>query len=285
VLADHDFSHDGEVFAAPTRDSRALPIAGLRVAFWEDNGFFSPAPAVGRGVRFAVRALQDAGAVVESIPPPKIAEAMFLFTAAMSADAGADMERHLRGSRVDRRLAQLLLAGRVPGFLRPLVAWAVAKSGAQHRAGLVRAVSHRSADEYWQLTHKITLVRRKFLDNFAARFDALIVPPYALPAPRHDQAVDLIAAAGDTMFVSLLGIPSGVVPVTRVRAGEESARQSSRELTVRTGLRAEQESAGLPIGVQVAANFWREDVVLAVMRAIEAAARRAADFPVTPVTP
>jgi fatty acid amide hydrolase len=31
----------------------------------------------------------------------------------------------------------------------------------------------------------------------------------------------------------------------------------------------EQESVGLPVGVQVAARHWREDIVLAVMAAIE----------------
>jgi Asp-tRNA(Asn)/Glu-tRNA(Gln) amidotransferase A subunit family amidase len=30
------------------------------------------------------------------------------------------------------------------------------------------------------------------------------------------------------------------------------------------------DSVGLPIGVQVTADYWREDVVLAVMKAIEA---------------
>jgi fatty acid amide hydrolase len=60
------------------------------------------------------------------------------------------------------------------------------------------------------------------------------------------------------------------VPVTRVRPGEESVRPASRELADRTAQNAEQGSAGLPVGVQVVSHFWREDIVLAVMRAIEA---------------
>ncbi len=50
-----------------------------------------------------------------------------------------------------------------------------------------------------------------------------------------------------------------------------------------SGLRGvEQGSVGLPIGVQVMARHWREDVVLAVMRALEHAFRALPDFPLHP---
>jgi hypothetical protein len=39
------------------------------------------------------------------------------------------------------------------------------------------------------------------------------------------------------------------------------------------------------VAVQVVAPWWREDVVLAVMRAIEERARETEDYPVTPVDP
>ena len=44
-------------------------------------------------------------------------------------------------------------------------------------------------------------------------------------------------------------------------------------------------SAGLPVGVQVAARPWREHQALAVMAAIEAAVQTSADFPRTPILP
>ena len=42
---------------------------------------------------------------------------------------------------------------------------------------------------------------------------------------------------------------------------------------------------GLPIGVQVVARPWREQVALAVMLAIQQGASRLADFPLTPHPP
>ena len=47
-------------------------------------------------------------------------------------------------------------------------------------------------------------------------------------------------------------------------------------------MEADRNSAGLPVGVQLMGRPWRGDVVLAAMRVIEQAARKTADFPVTP---
>jgi fatty acid amide hydrolase len=42
-------------------------------------------------------------------------------------------------------------------------------------------------------------------------------------------------------------------------------------------------SEGLPIGVQVVARPWREDVVLVIMDALESAARERREYPRTPI--
>jgi fatty acid amide hydrolase len=77
----------------------------------------------------------------------------------------------------------------------------------------------------------------------------------------------------------VLGYPAGVVPVSRVRAGEESARRGSLDLVQRAAREAEQGSAGLPLGVQVVARPWREHVALAAMQAIQEGARTHDDYP------
>jgi fatty acid amide hydrolase len=51
---------------------------------------------------------------------------------------------------------------------------------------------------------------------------------------------------------------------------------------VRSARHVESGSTGLPIGVQVLARHWREDVVLAVMGALERAFRARPDFPLRP---
>ncbi|HUM26159.1 MAG TPA: hypothetical protein PKN81_08005, partial [Anaerolineales bacterium] len=82
---------------------------------------------------------------------------------------------------------------------------------------------------------------------------------------------------------NVLGMPAGVVAAGRVRAGEESDRQPSRDSVEQAALRVETGSVGLPVGVQVAARHWREDVALAVMSALENHFESQSDYPTRPV--
>jgi amidase len=91
------------------------------------------------------------------------------------------------------------------------------------------------------------------LDDFRARmrgflrdFDAVLSPVAAFPALPHGRSIDDTVFRGFsyTMTHNLTGWPAAVV-----RCGESAA--------------------GLPIGVQVAAAPWREDIALAVARRLE----------------
>ena len=73
-----------------------------------------------------------------------------------------------------------------------------------------------------------------------------------------------------------------MVAATRVRPGEESDRPPSRDPVERAARAVEEGSAGLPVGVQVVARHWREDVALAVMAALEAHFRNRPDYPARP---
>jgi len=85
-----------------------------------------------------------------------------------------------------------------------------------------------------------------------------------------------------TDISNVTGFPAGVVPVTRVRANEESDRPQRRDLMDRVARESERGSAGLPIAVQVIARPWRDHVALAAMAQIEAVARKQLDYPTRP---
>ena len=88
--------------------------------------------------------------------------------------------------------------------------------------------------------------RRRMLQHMA-RYDVLISPVNAHPAPLHPAPGDSPFPTTDASYTEaydLTGWPAGVV-----RGGTSSD--------------------GIPIGVQVVANPWREDIVLAVMKHLE----------------
>ncbi|MGD9381833.1 MAG: amidase [Candidatus Thorarchaeota archaeon] len=107
-------------------------------------------------------------------------------------------------------------------------------------------ICHESAlttPEFSALMMKWTFFRSSML-SFMENYDLIICPVSAYPALPHGESFEKFPAFSYTMSYNLTGWP-GVV----VRAGTSSE--------------------GLPIGVQIVARPWREDVALAVAKYIE----------------
>ena len=98
--------------------------------------------------------------------------------------------------------------------------------------------------QYWA---SLDLFRDRMF-AFLGRYHAILSPVAAQPAVRHGTSIEdqIFRGFSYTMTHNLTGWPAAVV-----RCG------TSRD--------------GLPIGIQIAAHPWREDVALALARSIEAA--------------
>lgn len=278
----------------PLGPAAAGGVKGLRVAWFEDDGFFRPSPAVRRAVREAAAALAERGAVVEEWRPPGVPEAMELYLGILAADGAAWARRHLATpGRHDRRIRDVARLAVLPALVRRPVAGLLELGGQRHLARQLRALGRRSAGAYWHLVRERELWMERFLAPFRGAFggfdggpprggdgfDALLCPPSAHPALTHGASYFLTGVASYTMAFNLLGIPAGVVAATRVRPGEETDRRRSRDVVERAARRVEAGSAGLPVGVQVAAPHWCDETVLAVMAALEDHFRATGDSP------
>jgi fatty acid amide hydrolase len=258
--------------AMPLGDHRTIDVAKLRVATYSDDGTFLVAPAVRRAVNEAAAALAARGATVQAWSPPDAGQARDLFFGILGSDGFAGIRRTLGRDKRDPRIAKIELGARAKGLIDVLL-------GLSGRRRLKREIvanyGHGDTDHHWRLVEAAIDYRQRFLDSFAG-IDVVIAPPNPLPAFRHGAAEELVLAGAYSCMYNLLGWPAGVVPVTRVRADEESDRPASKDKMDEAARATERGSAGLPIGVQVAARPWREDLVLASMAAIEAGIARPA---------
>jgi fatty acid amide hydrolase len=262
--------------AMPLGDRHGVEVARLRVAFYADDGTFTPAPAVRRAVREAAAALGRRGATVVEWSPPEVGRARDLFFGLLAADGFTGLARTLGRDRRDPRIAKMMMAGRWKRLIDVLL-------GLSGRTRLRREVvanyGRADTDNYWQLVEAAIDYRQRFLESLVG-FDAIVCPAVALPAFRHGAAEELVLAGAYTCLYNLLGWPAGVVPWTRVRADEESDRAPSGDPMDRAARETERASTDLPVGVQVVARPWREDLVLAVMGELEGCASPAATAPV-----
>ena len=267
-------------------DPASVNVAGLRFACFSDDGEFPVAPAARRAVAEAAQMLRAAGAAEVAWQPPRLSEASDLFFACLSADRGRAFMRLLRGNQIDPRIRSLLVTAKLPGWLRAIAGAALASFGQHHSARLLRRFACGSADEYWRTVERMTDWRRDFLRSLEAAeggpIDLILCPAYAVPAQRHGASLLMPLPGAYAPLAPVTGFPAGVVPVTRVRAGEESDRPATRDKVDEIARTSESGSAGLPIAVQVIARPWRDHVALAAMMTIEAAARKAPDYPARP---
>ncbi|MFN8483044.1 MAG: amidase family protein [Anaerolineae bacterium] len=271
----------------PLGDFRTVDIRHLRVAWYTNDGTFAVAPAVARAVREAADTLRGLGAQATEWTPPDAGLAMGLLYGIFGADGGRLMRGMLGKDRQTPQIAQLLTLVRLPH---------TAIRGAQ---GLLNAVGQRSlamgmgafgysdTAHYWQLAEMVMDYGARFQDALdgatGGPFDVILCPPCSLPAFTHGASKDVITAGAYACLYNVLGYPAGVVPVTRVREGEDVGRPVSKDKVEAAARGVEENSAGLPVGVQVVARPWREHVALAAMRAIEQVAAPRPDFPRTPL--
>ena len=271
---------------AAQAETPAVDVSQLRVAYSTDDGSFETAPAVKRAVQSAAQILRDAGAQVTAWTPPDAREMYSVFSAILTADSGAHLKRITEGGPRTPQLKQLLIGGSIPVALLPMVR-ALLRAVGQHGLDFnLSAFGPPTADRYFALVQRVVEYRQKFLQQLnttpGGPFDLILAPASSLPAFTHGATRDLLTAGAYAPLYNLLGYPAGVVPVTRVQAGEESVRVASSDVVVKLARKAEQGSAGLPIGVQLIARPWQEHVALAAMATIEQAARQRPDFPMTP---
>ena len=279
----HGLDHQAVV---QLHDYRKVDVGKLRVTVLADDGMMTPSPAIARALREAVGILKAAGAEIAACALPSCAEAMRLWLACITADRGAGMRRTLRGGKVDPRAALMLRLAGMPPALRSVVAGLLSTIGQKWLGGNMRMFGSGSTADYWQAVEDQMNYRAAFaaaLDSSpGGPIDLVLMPAYGVPAVRHGASANMPVAGSYSLLSPVLGYPAGVVPVTRVRAAEESGRMKSSDVVYKTAFETDRESTGLPVGVQLMGRPWRDEIVLAAMRLIEQGARKGADFPAWP---
>jgi fatty acid amide hydrolase len=254
----------------PWPDPTKVQVEKLRIGFYTDNGYFPASPALRRAVDESVEVLRELGASVEYFTPPDAAETIRIFLGSVSAGGGGGYQRLLGKEKPLPQVAGLFQGLGTPPVILKGIARLMAARSQNHLAYVMQCMGARATEEYWQIVAARSQYRANFIQSLdAGNFDAIICPPYALPAVTHGSTEHLFPAMTYGLTYNVIGAPAGVVVATRVQPGEESDRTASKDLADITAWEVEQGSAGLPVGVQVVARHWREDVVLAVMSALE----------------
>jgi len=107
-----------------------------------------------------------------------------------------------------------------------------------------------------------------------AGLDAVISPTFPFPALEFGSALTLLVSGSMTMLHSVLDYPAGNVRMTKVKPEdiENMVHYPATNRYTRAIKEGMKGAEGLPMGVQVAALQYRDEMCLRVMKEIEAAA-------------
>jgi amidase len=223
ILCGED-GYDAGCVPVSLKHSDDVDVSRLRVAFHTDNGVRAADAESAAAVQQAADVLAQQGAIVEEACPPGMDSVVDLLWGLFSGDSGVRVQV----------LLQRIGTQRISPMLQELL-------DRQSRYAL-------STAEFMGVLGRVD-GWRSTMQQFFRRYDVLLCPVCAHPAPLHGTLLGEEAAysLSYTIAYNLAGVPAASVPVA---------------LT----------TTGLPIGVQVVAGHWREDIVLAAARVIEQAA-------------
>jgi amidase len=175
--------HDHTVVPMALGDPLSIDVAGLRIAWFADNGISAPTRETAALVRCAAEAL---GA--EECRPPRIEESYDLEMKLIGPDGGDGLRAYLReiGSTKTHRL--------LDGWIGKLEAYRTEVDGFA---------------KYWDSLYGFRAVMFEFLQNY----DAVLSPVCATPAVKHGTSIDDATFRGFsyTMTYNVTGWPAAVV--------------------------------------------------------------------------
>ncbi|MCC7146363.1 MAG: hypothetical protein IT443_07950 [Phycisphaeraceae bacterium] len=257
------------------------PVAGLRVGYFEFDGFFRPSPAIQKAVRRAAQTLQAAGAILVPFIVPQVHLVPALYLATQLARNAPQHLREFLGSDAPERRARFAVhPPRIAPVVLQFLVHLLPLLGQKRLAQLLNAAPDSRLDD--SALAQIMARRRQYQQTFlqamhAQQLDAILGPTHGLPALTHGDANIGAFAGSYTLLYSLLGFPAGNVPAGLIQPADQTERGFCLDYVERSAARIERGSAGLPIGVQIAAPPWCEDRVLNLMSALESLGAVSAD--------
>jgi len=266
----------------PFQEPETIEVNHLRVALLPQIGDWPPAPPIRRALQEAANALRAQGVTVDEwTTAPNTQEGVYLFFKIVGADGFSWVQQILAGEKPVPLMKPTTQLTSMPNAIIPLMSGIMNATSQHHLSNMLRNASRQSAVGLMNILGERLAYETRFvaaLDNY----DAILCPALPLPAVRHGDVVDLADFFGSALLFNALGMPAGIAPVTRVHPDEEGKWMEGKDKAEQVAHTVMQGSTGLPVTVQVAARHWREDIVLAVMAALEKHFKTQSDYPVKP---
>jgi Asp-tRNAAsn/Glu-tRNAGln amidotransferase A subunit and related amidases len=246
----------------------------LVIGYYKSIDLFPATAANQRAVEEAARALEKRGHKVIEVSFPMLEEAAYLWMQTFTAGGMESLfGETLKGEPHIPEYNDSINVTKIPKSLIGVVKKILALIGEKRKSKLINYALPLSTNQLLKMISRQQELQREFLriweDN---RLDALISPGTANPAFKHFMGGEMNLALSYTFIYNILNLPTGAVPVTVVKNGEDCYPKEickENDSYYRWEVKNMQGSVGMPIGVQISTLPYEDEKCVNVMRQLE----------------
>eukprot|EP01124_Arcella_intermedia_P010454 TRINITY_DN1695_c0_g1_i4.p1 TRINITY_DN1695_c0_g1~~TRINITY_DN1695_c0_g1_i4.p1 ORF type:complete len:585 (-),score=128.72 TRINITY_DN1695_c0_g1_i4:541-2295(-) len=211
----------------------------LKIGYVVNYDFFEVSGSCQRAVMEAVDALRRRGHEVTLFEVPRLSDAISYYFELLTADENHNILSYLHQEYLDPSLAKTVGLMKINRRLQRFALGLLSLIGYTRFAKTNSSLStNKTVLSVWKYTHAM--------------------------------GQDVLALVAGTFLYNVINFPAGIVPVTTVKQ-EDIRPRTERDLWDKAANRIDANSQGLPVGVQIIARPFREEMVVRVMKEIEQA--------------
>ena len=174
-------ARDWRVAPVPWDQSLHNPGRKLRIAYYEEDGFFPPMPGVERALREVIELLRSEGHEVIPWKPVDFKKAFFIMSHFMFADKGFFFTKTMKYEKIDEAIKRTNTVMNMPLAVRKIVAFFVGLFS-ENAASFFR-LGKQTSQELWALNaEKDNLIYSMMRDWETQSFDAVLSCAFPMPA-------------------------------------------------------------------------------------------------------
>lgn len=176
------------------------------------------------------------------------------------------------GDRLDTNTQTILfMYNYMPKFMKSIMAGIARLAGLKRVADILNICHPKIMDELAPIIKERQHVSFYLGEKFSnENIDAILMPGFPIPAFKIEDAQEASSYTGHMILFNYLGFPSGSLPVTTVREGEDKYedplyKDNITECFAKTIV----GSVGMPVGVMCGGISYQDEKVLALMKVLE----------------
>ncbi len=246
----------------------------LRIGYYKSVDFSPTSLANQRAVEEAVQALKKQGHQLVEVELPNAEELILVFFEIVSAEGDAQfLKDGTLGEKTIPDYDRAIVAAQLPNCLRGIMKVLLTAVGEERNGKIARVAGKKSAYEFLCMVERQKELKDKFFRFWQdQKLDALLSPGFTYPAQKLGDAKDLLIGACYTFIFNVLNLPTGAVPVTLVKEGEDVFPKNMtkyHDLGFKKMNETLKGSVGMPVSVQLSTLPFEEEKCVAIMAQLE----------------